>query len=203
MNLDFLNDYWINNINANKHFEKLNVELINSVGSRGIPEDRLKTMYKGFKRWDLHFPEKRIAIEYKTLSTDAKQETLQKYLKRHPNRGPHYTNLRRNAGLRLEEALGCSKDVKDLHKDYKLGYIFVISFDKKQKYEPAEKTINWLISSFDKMIQNKVYDFFCPLITFGIDDHKELSENYTCNKFVEEIKNSPAIEISPFAEFFA
>ena len=71
MCLNFLDDYWIyNRVSANKHFTRLNKELIKSVGSPGIPEHKIKTMYKGMKRWDLHFIDKKVAIEYKTIATE-------------------------------------------------------------------------------------------------------------------------------------
>ena len=199
MCLDFLDQYWIHNrVSANKHFAGLNKELISSVGCPAIPEDKIKTMYKGSKRWDLHFVDKKIAIEYKTIATERQQQFV---LKVHDTKALH-SNIARNIGNRIEEALGNSKDLKDLHPDYKLGYILVLTLKREDGIIVPKKIIKKTIDTFDKMVKNKVYDFFCPLITFGPNDHEELSKDYTFSKFISQIKNSPRIELSPFAEFF-
>jgi hypothetical protein len=52
------------------------------------------------------------------------------------------------------------------------------------------------------MIKNNLYNFFCPLITFGIDDHMELSEYYTMQRFIEEIKSVETVETNSLEKFF-
>lgn len=195
--LNFLDDYWMQNtISANKHFYSLNTLLINSVYSTGIPEDTLTTMYKGKKKWDMHFPSKKIAIEYKTIASETKINNGN--LKKSCN----YLNLRKNVGHRIEEAIGAAIDLKHKKPDYKLGYLLVFTHAKEKNTIPPFNIIETVIDKFDKMINNGVYDFFCPLITFGIENHAELSEKHSFQNFIQYIKNTKEKEISPLQQFF-
>lgn len=176
MNLDFLNDYWLTcmtqeGISSNKHFISLDKCLISEIESPGIREDPIKTMYRGTKRWDMHFPQKEIAIEYKSISE----------------------HIGASVCHRTDEAIGSAIDLKHLNPDYKLGYLLVFAVKNKIEMNP----INRAISAFDKMVKNNIYDYFCPLLTYGKDNHEELSTDYTFERFITEIKNKKETNINP------
>jgi hypothetical protein len=199
MDLSFLNDYWTQvHVTSNKHFNSLNSHLHREVNCNSIAEDKIKTLYKGSKKWDIHFPLKKVAIEYKTIAT---QQQTQFVLKTHKTLEP-YKNLNRNIGNRIEEAIGAAIDVKHYDNEYKLGYLMVFTLKKESNLLIPKKTIDRVINQFDKMIKNNLYNFFCPLITFGIDDHKELSESYTMQRFIEEIKSVETVETNSLEKFF-
>ncbi len=144
----------------------------------------MKTKYKGTKKWDMHFPEKRIAIEYKTVSDVGGSQ--------------HYMGSCINH--RIEEAIGAAIDLKYQHKDYKLGYIWIFAFRNKNN---IPNQVQKAICSFEKMLDDNLYDFFFPAITFGIDRHQELSKTYTFSRFITDIKNQPTIEISPLEKLMS
>jgi hypothetical protein len=199
MDLSFLNDYWTQvRVTSNKHFNSLNSHLHGEVNCNSIAEDKIKTLYRGSKKWDIHFPLKKVAIEYKTIAT---QQQSQFILKAHKNSSP-YGNLKRNIGNRIEEAIGSAIDVKHYDNEYKLGYLMVFTLKRESNLLIPKKTIDRVINQFDKMIKNNLYNFFCPLITFGIDDHKELSESYTMQRFIEEIKSVETVETNSLEKFF-
>lgn len=188
MSLCFLNEYWLNcdsqkTISANKHFSALNNLLIQQVGCAGFPEAKLKTKYKGTKKWDLHFPSKSVAIEYKSMSDSLVKE----------NSGgcPSLNH-------RIEEAIGAAIDLKHMSPHYKLGYIMVFVVRHESTYN--KKIFDKTLQAFESMVNNGVYDFFCPLITYGTDRHTELSSKYSFNTFVDGIKNTQESE-SPLALF--
>jgi hypothetical protein len=185
--LHFLNSYWhkCNNhqgIAANKHFLVLDKTLMDAIKSPGIREDVIETKYKGTKKWDMHFPEKKIAIEYKTVSDVGGSN--------------HYMGSCINH--RIEEAIGAAIDLKYKHTDYKLGYIWIFVFRNRDAI--VVNQVNKAIRSFEKMLEDNLYDFFFPAITFGPDDHQELSGVHTFSKFVSDIKNQPIIQTTPLTE---
>jgi hypothetical protein len=78
----------------------------------------------------------------------------------------------------------------------------VFTLQKESNLLIPKKIIDKVIDQFDKMIKNNLYNFFCPLITFGIDDHMELSESYTMQRFIEEIKSVETVETNSLEKFF-
>jgi hypothetical protein len=183
INLDFLNLYWktcgesLQHVGANKHFTELDHMLIKEIGSCGIREDTLNTKYKFKKRWDMHFPEKKVAIEYKTISDTTKC-------------GSH----------RVEEALGAAVDLKEMYPDYKLGYILVVVVrdNPRLKHKPySENLLNRSILSFEKMVEGGWYDYFCPIMTHGIGKHRQMRESYTLEKMISDIRDIPSTIQSP------
>ena len=171
-NLCFLDEYWEvigtehSRVNKarNKHFELLNSFLKNKIGN-GISECALPCEYRpSGKRWDVNFPDKNIAIEYKSVTSKSIEK--QKY-------------------MRIEEALGCAVDVKEANPNYKLGYIMVFAFTEENDRIIRSKNI--ILDAFDKMVKNGHYDFFCPLQTNGIGQHSEMMEEYSFDKFINGI----------------
>lgn len=200
MNLNFLNDYWTqDSVTRNKHFLSLNDNLKNELECHCIPEDKIKTLYKGYKRWDLHIPDKKIAIEYKTIASEQNQQRSHTAKFKKP---AQHKNLKRNIGNRIEEAIGCAIDLKHKDPDYKTGYIMVVTLPENKNLNTPKFYIDSFIKKFDKMVTMGLYDFFCPIITFGIDNHAELSKKYTIQKFVNEIKNSAFANKCNLEEFF-
>jgi len=199
MDLSFLNDYWTQvRVTSNKHFNSLNSYLHREVNCNSIAEDKIKTLYRGSKKWDIHFPLKKVAIEYKTIAT---QQQSQFILKAHKNSSP-YGNLKRNIGNRIEEAIGSAIDVKHYDSEYKLGYLMVFTLKRENNLLMPKKIIDKVIDQFDQMVKNDIYNFFCPLITFGIDDHMELSKSYTVDRFIKEIKSVQTVENNSLEKFF-
>ena len=199
MDLSFLNDYWTQvRVTSNKHFNSLNSHLHREVNCNSIAEDKIKTLYRGSKKWDIHFPLKKVAIEYKTIATQQKSEL---FLKTNQTVKP-YGNLRRNIGNRIEEAIGAAVDVKHYDNEYKLGYLMVFTLQKQSNLLIPKKIIDKVINQFDLMIKNDIYNFFCPLITFGIDDHMELSKSYTLQRFINEIKSVQTVNNNSLEKFF-
>jgi hypothetical protein len=78
----------------------------------------------------------------------------------------------------------------------------VFTLKKESNLLIPKKIIDKVIDQFDKMIKNNLYNFFCPLITFGPDDHMELSESYTMQRFIEEIKSVETVETNSLEKFF-
>jgi len=199
MDLSFLNDYWTQaRVFSNKHFNSLNSHLHKEVNCNSIAEDKIKTLYKGSKKWDMHFPLKKVAIEYKTIAT---QQQTQFVLKVHKTSN-RYGNLKRNIGNRIEEAIGSAIDLKHYDNEYKLGYLMVFTMKKENNLLMPKKIIDKVINQFDLMIKNNIYNFFCPLITFGIDDHMELSKSYTIDRFISEIKSVQTVDNNSLEKFF-
>jgi hypothetical protein len=199
MDLDFLNNYWMQDrVSRNKHFIPLNSVLCKKINCRGIIDDKIPTRYKGFKTWDIHFPNKKIAIEYKTIATEQQEQFV---LKNHKRNTP-YKNLTRNIGNRIEEAIGCATDIKRYDNQYKLGYVMVFTLRREKNLLMPKEILDKIIDTFDTMVEDGLYDFFCPLITFGMDDHAELSETYSFNNFIEQIKNTPSNNKYGLEHFF-
>ena len=198
MNLDFLDNYWKQErVFCNKHFDALDSELMTRINSPGIPQDKIKTMYKGQKKWDIHFPAKKVAIEYKTIATEQQTQFVLKQQPKSP-----YKNLKRNIGNRIEEAMGSAIDVKHFDPDYKLGYIMVFTLQRSHNLLLPKKLTDDVTSKFDKMIKNGLYDFFCPMITFGMGDHLQLSTKYTFDKFINDINLIPSNNKKSLDDFF-
>jgi len=121
----------------------------------------------------MHFPDKKVAIEYKTLSSFSKN-------------GTSGGSLGKGLGNRLEEAIGSAFDLKQKDSNYRLGYLIVFVFrDEKSNYDSVVKRA---IDVFDKLIEDGLYDFFCPLFTRGLNTHGELSETYSFNRFIGDIR---------------
>ena len=172
MNLNFIDEYWrivgtdqgTKQIRQNKHFEPLTHLLMEKV-TGGVPEDKVPVRYRPWKRWDINFPKISSAIEYKSITSRSIEKC--KY-------------------LRVEEALGSAMDVKYNNKDYKLGFFLVFAFNDIN--DRVIKARDYMIDAFDQMVKDDVYDFFCPIQTEGIGNHKELSKIHTFNKFLESIE---------------
>lgn len=170
-----LNHYWLTigddqdsvKIRGNKHLNKVNDYLIERVSVKGVPEDTLNGAYTDKKKWDINFPEIKFAIEYKTLTAK---------------------NIASNRNNRIEEALGCSVNIKRKDSDYGLGYIAIFAF--KNPNASALKHRDLFIQEFDKMVSDKFYDAFLPIQTFGIDNHFELSEKYSIKSFIRSINEN-------------
>jgi hypothetical protein len=194
MNCNFLDNYWKQKtIRADKHFDALDVELISKINCPGIPRDKIKTFYKGTKAWDIHFPSKKVAIEYKTIATEQKGKTVQNQL---------HINLKKHMGSRVEEAIGCAIDLKHFDEEYKLGYILVFTLPRDKNLIMPKTLIDKTILKFEKMVSKNLYNFFCPLITFGIGDHMELSEEYSFERFINDINSVPPINKNTLDGFF-
>ena len=172
--LNFLDYYWeivgpdfdFSNISKNQHFNPLNTFLLNEIKCAGIIEDKIPTKYCRTKKWDMHFPEKKVAIEYKSLPC------------RHA----------KNLNNRLEEAIGCGIDLKANDPEYKLGYIMIFPIPAVTEFNYT-KLIEMFVESFEKMVDDKIYDFFCPIKTFGKGLHEEVSEKYNLDTFIKGIQS--------------
>lgn len=170
MNLDFLNEYWnivgseqgTQAIRQNKHFEPLTNLLLKGNNS-GIAEDKIPVKYRPWKKWDLHFPSLRIAIEYKSITSKSIEKC--KY-------------------LRVEEALGSAIDLKKQNDNYRLGFLLVFAFPFENK--KIIRARDYMISAFNDMVSDGIYDFFCPLQTSSVDNHYELSTKNNFKKFMCE-----------------
>ena len=185
MNIDFLDDYWTKkNVYVNKHFLKINTFLTNEINAPCIAEDKIKTKYKGGKKWDLHVPSKKIAIEYKSIGIDNNSK-----------------KAKRNYGNRMDEALGIAFDVKAYDKEYKLGYVLVCATPAHLCQKPITVWANNYIKFFDRLIDNEVYDFFCILMTKGISNHSQISEKYSMENFIKEINEVPSIHMQGLEPF--
>jgi hypothetical protein len=172
--LDFVDEYWkivsegqdTQAIRQNKHFVPLTNFLKQSIGG-GISEYRMPVRFRKYKKWDLVFPHLKVAIEYKSITSKSIQKC--KY-------------------LRIEEALGSAIDVKYREKDYKLGFILLFAFPTYDNN--ILKSRNYMIKTFDLMVKDGLYDFFCPIQTSGMTNHIELSENYSLPKFINDVKKA-------------
>ena len=153
----------------------MNSFITKEINCLSIAEDKLKTKYKGSKKWDLHFPNKKIAIEYKSVCWN---DTC--------------NSLIANFGNRIEEAIGMSYDLKHQDPEYKVGYIIVISIPNNFHQPNALNWAHKYVDSCTKMVEAKIFDFFWPVLTKGISDHHEFSEIYNFQKFLNDIKNVPA-----------
>jgi len=169
--LDFMDEYWkivgseqgTQKIRQNKHFEPLTDLLMDKIPG-GIPEDKVPVKYRPWKKWDINYPKIKTAIEYKSITSKSIEKC--KY-------------------LRVEEALGSAVDVKSHDKDYRLGFLLVFAFPEVN--DRVERARDYMVKTFEQMVEDKVYDFFCPLQTNAIGNHEELSDEYTFKKFLEEI----------------
>ena len=194
MNVNFLNNYWQQkSVRADKHFDALDKNLLSNINCPGSPREKLKTMYRGTKCWDMHFLQKKVAIEYKTIATEQIINTSMQ-------RGLHL-NLNKSIGNRIEEAIGSAIDLKHFDPEYKLGYILVFTLPRNKNITIPKKKIDKIITKFDTIVKNKIYDFFCPLMTLGIDDHIELSGEYSYYKFVNEINSVPLKNMGRLAAY--
>ena len=172
MNLNFLDEYWnivgseqgTQAIRQNKHFEPL-TKLLLETNDSGIPEDKIPVKYRPWKKWDLHFPSLVTALEYKSITSKSIEKC--KY-------------------LRVEEALGSAIDLKKQNSNYRLGFLLVFAFPFEN-----DRIINardYMLDAFSNMVDDGIYDFFCPLQTSSIGNHCELSKTNTFQKFLSEIK---------------
>jgi len=169
--LNFIDEYWkivgsgqgTQQIRQNKHFEPLTDFLIKKVPG-GIPEDKVHVKYRPWKKWDINYPLIKSAIEYKSITSKSIEKC--KY-------------------LRVEEALGSAMDVKLYDKDYRLGFLLVFAFSEIN--DRVEKARDYMIKTFEAMVDDNVYDFFCPIQTVGIGNHIELSDKYTFERFIDSI----------------
>lgn len=111
------------------------------------------------------FPAVKVALEYKTVTSKSINKC--KY-------------------LRIEEALGCSVDVKSYDPTYKLGYIVIFAFDKIDS--SIIKWRDWMIDCFDNLITDGHYDFFCPIQTMGLDNYEFLFEDiYSLTQRIKDL----------------
>jgi hypothetical protein len=172
MSLSFLDEYWNivdcekrtqeQAIKRNKHFDPLTNFLL-KINNSGVPEDKIPVRYRPWKKWDLHFPLQNIAIEYKSITSKSIQKA--KY-------------------FRIEEALGSAIDLKKQNDNYRLGFLLVFAFP----FENVNiiKSRDYMISAFDNMVNDGIYDFFCPLQTTSMGNHWELSNKNTFANFIKE-----------------
>jgi hypothetical protein len=196
MDLNFLNDYWTQEtLFSDKHFDSFSNFLKINVCSSGIPCDNLKTAYKGFKNWDMHFPRKKIAIEYKSSAITPNDIGKN-------NKSGVRGSFTSNVNSRTEEAIGCAVDLKHYDPEYKTGYFVVYSLRREKNIQLPLKIIKKVIARFDRMIENKIYDMYCPIVTFGINDHFELSKKYTFERFINELKEAPEQKTNSLEKFF-
>ena len=169
--LDFVDEYWrivgseqgTQQIRQNKHFEPLTKLLLETIGE-GVPEDKVPVKYRPWKKWDINFPKFNTAIEYKSITSKSIEKC--KY-------------------LRVEEALGSAVDVKKKNPNYRLGFLLI--FACPETNERVIKARDYMVRTFSDMVNDKVYDFFCPIETISLGNHKELSEVHTFKNFIEEI----------------
>lgn len=201
MKLDFLNDLWDDQKVASRtHCNKLNSLLTTEIDCISVSEDILKTKYLGNKRWDLHFPKKKVAIEYKSISVSPISGCRAKIVGQSGkiNKRNFLSNMR----SRTEQAMGCACDLKAEDPEYKVGYLLIFVLDRNTTPIIPKLQIDNSLSKFDRMVKNNLYDFFCPMITFGVDQHYELLKNYKFNKFIKDIKNVESKYIQSLEEFF-
>ena len=168
MNLDFVDEYWhvvgseqgTQKIRQNKHFKPLTNFLLDK-NSTGVPEDKIPVKYRPWKKWDIHFPSSKTAVEYKSITSKSIEKC--KY-------------------LRVEEALGSAIDLKKKNSDYILGFLLVFAFP----FENANviKARDYMLDAFDKMVNDGIYDFFCPIQTTSLGNHKELMESHSFKNFL-------------------
>ena len=198
-NLNFLNKYWEMNdklggdetkrgvlVRANKHFDDLNIFLRDQIESVCQYESKIETKYLGKKTWDLHFIDKKVLIEYKSCS-DCISSTSQK----------RSSNIGKCLAHRVESAIGSAVDVKHLNQNYKLGFIFVFYIKDKNSLLSNKNSISQFSRSFDHIMESGLYDYFCPLMSFGKDNHVEMSEKYCFSRFLSDIKGvQPCLETS-------
>jgi hypothetical protein len=166
-------------VRKNKHFDKLNVYLRNNINSVCILEDNIPGKYRYSKRWDVHFPDKKIAIEYKTMT--AKSVCV-------------------NRNNRIEEALGSSVDLKSKDPEYKLGYLMLYAFS----HDAQKTSYVWrdrMIEALSQLHKDGHYDFMCIIQTNGIGNHEILGE-YGLDSFVQQINDAKGGHYSSLDNFF-
>lgn len=169
--LDFIDEYWhivgseqgTRHIRQNKHFEPLTNFLLEIIGE-GIPEDKVPVKYRPWKKWDINFPKFNTAIEYKSITSKSIEKC--KY-------------------LRIEEALGSAIDVKKKNPNYRLGFLLVFAFSDTN--DRVIKARDYMVQTFEDMVKDEVYDFFCPIQTSSLGNHKELSKVHTFQNFINKI----------------
>jgi hypothetical protein len=98
--------------------------------------------------------------------------------------------------------MGSAIDVKHFDPDYRLGYIMVFTLQRSHNLLLPKKLTDDVTLKFDKMIKNGLYDFFCPMITFGMGDHLQLSTKYTFDKFINDINLIPSNNKKSLDDFF-
>jgi len=88
--------------------------------------------------------------------------------------------------LRVEEALGSAIDLKKKNSDYILGFLLVFAFP----FENVNviKARDYMLGAFDNMVNDGIYDFFCPIQTTSLGNHKELMENHSFENFIKYIE---------------
>jgi hypothetical protein len=169
--MDFINEYWncvggdqhTNKIRQNRHFSLLNSYIVDKTGLPAEIEGNVNCKYRKSKKWDLHFREQKVAIEYKTITSKSLQKC--KY-------------------LRVEEAIGCAVDVKSYDPEYRLGYLVIFAFDK---IDPLiERWRDWMIDCFDNLLLDGIYDMFCPIQTTGPNNYEFMFEDI--DGFIKKIK---------------
>ena len=161
-------DQDLEKIRMNKHFDKLDEYLRLQIDSECVLEDNIPGKYRYSKRWDVHFPDKRVALEYKTMT--AKSVCV-------------------NRNNRIEEALGSSVDLKNRHPDYKLGYFMLYAFSPlKAIHETSYVWRNRMVEGLTQLHKDGYYDFLCIIQTNGIGSHEVIGE-YGLEQFVEGINN--------------
>jgi len=169
--LDFIDEYWrivgtnqgTQQIRQNKHFEPLTRLLMETIDG-GIPEDKVPVKYRPWKKWDINYPDLKVAVEYKSITSKSIEKC--KY-------------------LRVEEALGSAVDVKKQDDTYRLGFLIVFAFTEIN--DRIEKARDYMVETFERMVDDKVYDFFCPIQTISVGNHKELSKVHTFDNFLDAI----------------
>ena len=197
MELSFLDSYWefcqkfpdrsvASVAFGNHHFKKLNEYLLQEIASPGIAEDCIKTRYRVKKRWDMHFADKKVLVEYKSMSDNETGAS-------------RANNIGKTSYNRIEEAIGNAVDTKKANPDYKLGFIYVFFMRDKSNLLKHKKKIDELLTAFERMVEDGVYDFFCPIISFGKGEHMEMSKYYTLNRFLSSIKKIEPKTGTPFA----
>ena len=191
--LSFLDSYWefcekfpsrsaSSVASGNHHFNTLNEYLLQEIASHGISEYSIKMRYRIKKRWDLCFIDKKVLIEYKSMS----------------DRDNRWLNIGKNAYNMIEKAIGNAVDTKNANPDFKLGYIYVFFLRDRSNLLKHKKKMNELLTAFERMVDDGIYDFFCPIISFGKNDHMEMSNHYTLNRFLFAIKDIKVKTDTPF-----
>lgn len=159
-------------VRKNIHFDNLNAYLRNNINSVCILEDNVPCEYREQKKWDIHFPDKKIAVEYKTVT--AKSILKCKY-------------------LRIEEALGSSIDVKTKDPEYKLGFVILFAFNLNDYLSNSVGNLykwrDWMVSTFNRLVEDGYYDFLCIIQTNGVGDHEALGD-FGLNSFIQQINQA-------------
>lgn len=191
--LSFLDEYWDlfdrndrsvkENVSANQHFLRLNTFLLSEIDSPGVCEHSVVTKYKGKKKWDICFPEKKILIEYKSITDSVGAKSG--------------NNLKKTLPHRVCEALGAAVDIKSMNQNHKLGHVFVFFVRDRSNMVRCKRIINQTMRGFERMVEDGIYEYFCPLVSYGKNDHEEFSSVYSFDRFVDQIKTADTILETP------